>query len=85
MKDWRGTEIKVGSLIVYPVRQSSSLWVNEARVTEIIPYSGSRTDKWAPIGTLKAQTTRMYDSWSKPGKVVTVSCVERVTVVPEVE
>lgn len=33
--DWRGTPIVVGSTVVYPVRQSSSMWVCEGRVEEI--------------------------------------------------
>lgn len=37
MKDWRGTEIEVGDVILYSVRQSCSVDVNEARVTETGP------------------------------------------------
>lgn len=32
VKDWRGTEIKVGSTVVYPSRQGSLLWMNEGEV-----------------------------------------------------
>lgn len=35
MKDWRGTPIEVGSVIVYPGRHGSSHWVTEAEVVEI--------------------------------------------------
>lgn len=36
MKDWRGTEIKVGSRVIYVSRQHSSMWVTEGEVTDII-------------------------------------------------
>lgn len=35
MKDWRGTRIKVGSAVVYPSRQGSSLWMNEGEVISV--------------------------------------------------
>lgn len=34
-KDWRGTPIKVGSVVVYPSRQSSSLWMSQGEVVSI--------------------------------------------------
>lgn len=33
--DFRGREIKSGSIIVYPVRQGSSMWLREATVTGV--------------------------------------------------
>ena len=35
MLDWRGVEVKVGDLVVYPVRQGSSVWMTEGRVEEL--------------------------------------------------
>jgi hypothetical protein len=35
MVDWRGQEIKVGDVVVYPVRQSSSVWMVEGEVVEL--------------------------------------------------
>lgn len=35
MLDWRGTELRVGSRVIYPVRKSSSMWVTEATVVQI--------------------------------------------------
>lgn len=35
MLDWRGVEIKVGDIVVYPVRQSSGIWMVEGRVEEL--------------------------------------------------
>lgn len=37
MKDFLGKTIDVGDTIVYPGRQSSSLWMNKAEVTEVGP------------------------------------------------
>lgn len=34
-KDWRGTEIKVGSTVVYPSRQGSLLWMTEGEVVSL--------------------------------------------------
>lgn len=35
MRDWRGTPINVGSTVVYPSRQGSTLWMNEGEVVRI--------------------------------------------------
>lgn len=37
IKDWRGVEIHVGDHVVYPSRHSSSMWMVEAEVIELIP------------------------------------------------
>lgn len=44
MLDWRGVEIKVGDIVVYPVRQSSSVWMVEGRVEELHSII---EDRWA--------------------------------------
>lgn len=35
MKDFLGQDINVGDTIVYPNRQGSNLWMNQAQVTEV--------------------------------------------------
>jgi hypothetical protein len=35
VKDWRGTEIEAGDTIVYAVKESTSVGLNEALVTEV--------------------------------------------------
>lgn len=35
MLDFRGVEIRVGSTIVYPGRQGSSIWLNAAEVVRV--------------------------------------------------
>jgi hypothetical protein len=44
MKDFLGNEIKPGDIVVYPTRQSSRMWMNRAKVTQV------RSD-----GTLRVQ------------------------------
>lgn len=50
MKDWRGTEVKVGSTVVYPSRQGSQLWMSEGEVVTIA------TDK---VGVRKKNARRI--------------------------
>lgn len=38
--DWRGNEIKVGSVIIYAVSSGSRVVLNEAVVKEILPNTG---------------------------------------------
>jgi hypothetical protein len=40
--DAQGVEIKVGDVVVYPGRQSSSVWVSKAIVEEIIDIDEDR-------------------------------------------
>lgn len=35
MKDFRGREIQVGQMLVYPVRRGSSMWLSEISVTDL--------------------------------------------------
>ena len=43
MVDWRGQEFTVGSRVVYPGRQGSSLYMVEATVVELSPFRVQRT------------------------------------------
>ena len=60
MKDWRGTTLKVGSRVVYPSRQGSSLWMSEAEVVSV-------SDR---IGVLKKDGKRV--SYPDPKRVTVV-------------
>lgn len=45
VKDFRGKTIEAGSIIVYPVRRGSNMWLNQAVVLEVgnyTNYSGQR-------------------------------------------
>lgn len=33
--DWRGNEITVGAIVLYPSRQGSSLWMTEGEVVSV--------------------------------------------------
>lgn len=70
LKDWRGKVINVGTAVVYPVRQSSSMWMEEGEVIEIKeadkPYGGTQTQ----VKVKKVD-----------GKVSTLTVLGRLTVV----
>lgn len=68
-KDFRGTSINVGDRIVYPGRSGSSLWMNEAIVTEIETKEDWRGRKRS---VLKAQRV------DRQGKIVSIFCLSRV-------
>lgn len=76
MKDWRGTDITIGSTIVYPGRHSSSLWMTEAivlNITERKTWQGA-----VPVLiVLPIQSTGYAPA--KPRKVV-LTALERITV-----
>ncbi len=81
MKDWRGTLIERGSIIVYPGRHSSSLWMTEGRVIDITSqkpsWSGSRS-----IPVLLVQPLRNRGGINgAPCRKVRLTSIDRVTVV----
>lgn len=39
MKDWRGTSIKVGSIVVYPSRKGAKLWMTQGIVISLNPLT----------------------------------------------
>ena len=85
MKDWRGNVIEPGSLIVYPGRHSSHMWMVEAEVLELTqvvsPYDYYNTK---PIPALRVQPLRQ-GTYSRPNKKpVTLTALERITVVGHV-
>jgi hypothetical protein len=46
MNDWRGTEVGVGDLVVYPGRQGSHMWMVEAEVVELVPGNPNAESYW---------------------------------------
>lgn len=79
MFDWRGNEIVVGSIVVYPGRQSSSMWMIEAEVLAIV-----EVDHWGitQIG-LRVQPLRQGTFSRTNMKPKTLTALERVTVIPQ--
>ncbi len=83
MKDFRGREIKVGSLIAYPGRQGSNSWITVARVIKFGTKRESWTDKTIP--TLTVQVEKSSDMYIKPKKQSTIYALDRVVVIEEGE
>lgn len=78
MRDWRGTVVEVGTVIVYPQRHGSALWVVEAQVDEI----GERElDDGKVIPFIRA--TAMDATWTHriAARKVILTALDRVTVV----
>lgn len=76
-KDFRGVDIEIGDTIVYPGRHSSSLWLNEMVVTDIVPsvdsygkpstrIVGRRIDRFPSYlpnpGTIRSDTRTTHTS-----------------------
>lgn len=76
LTDVLGKEIKVGSKIVYPGRQSSCLWMNYGEVIE----TGMKNNYWGtPFNYLKVKRKAM-NKYEKDGKVVQLERIDRVVV-----
>jgi hypothetical protein len=77
MKDWRGTAIEPGSIVVYPGRQGAHHWMMEAEVLEIFQDWSWDHFVWA----LKVQPMRQGTYGRTNMKPVKLTALERVTVV----
>jgi hypothetical protein len=79
MLDWRGTEIKPGSIVIYPGRQGAHQWMIEAKVISI-----EERDHWGRTETvLKVQPVRQGSYGRTNYKPVGLTALERVTVIKE--
>lgn len=81
MKDWRGVEIEVGSIVVYPVMASSSVTMNEAIVTEIGMQETWRGAEPVLIVQKTIEHTWRHIGNSECSKAVKLTRVDRVTVI----
>jgi hypothetical protein len=82
MRDWRGTEIEVGSRVIYPVRMGSSMWMTEIEVTEVIE-DGRAPGQSANTGFIRGRTQNSSSGGKEAAekkKLVVVSAIRRVTV-----
>jgi hypothetical protein len=84
VKDFRGTEIEVGDIVVYPGTASSSCWLTEAEVLGLEMMKGSygRPD----YETLRVRSIRQVHGYGNPrpnvgGKGVLLKVPGRVCVV----
>jgi hypothetical protein len=67
IKDWRGNEINVGDLILYSVKHSTSVEVNEAEVLGFGWFDGWRS---APQRTMQVRWIRSCDPENDEWRVV---------------
>lgn len=81
LRDWRGLEIQPGTLVVYPGRGSSSLWMVEGVVTEIATKADWRGRDQPVLRVRRVREAGRVGSRPLDGKVVTIEAIERVTVV----
>lgn len=69
-KDFLGRELQVGDDIVYPIRASSSMWMERATVVERTTVEGPWFDR-SRIPALKAKK-------ASTGRVVTLTVLKNV-------
>jgi hypothetical protein len=81
MMDWRGTKIEEGVTIVYPGRQSSSMWMIEAIVLEVTTQQHWNLE----IPALRVQPIKTGRFGDRSLRPVTITALERVTVIKECE
>lgn len=70
IKDWRGSPIKVGSRVVYPSRQRSTMWISEGIVVSVVPR----------IGVKRVNSQKSTNTYT-PTEKISYPSVERLTVI----
>jgi hypothetical protein len=77
MLDWRGTPIVKDAIVIYPGRQSSSMWMVEAIVLDV-----TTKEHWYDvIPALVVQPIKTGRFHHRVLKPVTLTALERVTVI----
>ena len=97
MKDMLGNEIKVGKMVAYPVRLSSSMWMSYGRVVKVVEGELNTEprlqyqhyyNKWSVEPHIKVQIgTKVWWNSTEPRKpkIVKVVKLDRVIVIPHVQ
>lgn len=67
--------VKAGDKICYPGRQSSSMWMTIAEVTDVKMSKPDWRDETHPILTVRVLQT---SGWRSPEKLTTVTILDRV-------
>jgi hypothetical protein len=67
--DWRGTPVRVGSRIVYPVRHSRNMWMVEGEVLEVLPH-GPAEFRVQLAETHPDWAAKYYQPWKRFNLVV---------------
>lgn len=81
LTDWRGTPIKAGSKIVYPVRFGSVMTVVEAKVIKLIETSGFGNRRVTSLRIRPTRESSYGRTTEREAKELTIERVDRVTVV----
>lgn len=82
MKDWRGTEIEVGSRVLYPTRQNSTQHIHEGIVTSVRePKSKGPLFDNGSLRVEHVRSTERRDLYPRKQNRVTITAVNRVTVI----
>lgn len=76
IRDWRGTPIVVGSVVVYPGRYGSTMWMSEAEVIEIL-----ERDTWPNGKHTAVKVRRIRDNYGDAESTSYLTALSRVTVV----
>jgi stress-induced morphogen len=90
MQDLLGNEIKIGDMVAYPGRKSSSMWVSVGKVVEVCRgelYDDSlhRTtwNKWKVPKHLKVEIkSENWDGTIKVKRTTQVKRIDRVLIIP---
>lgn len=80
LKDWRGTEIKIGSKIVYCVKHSCYVSVHEAEVLEIFQKAKYSWDPMIKYDVLKVKRLRGNCTYGREQYETTITNLNTVTV-----
>lgn len=83
-KDWLGTPITEGCTIIYPGRQASSMWMNQATVLLIdkkttAAWNGGVRTEWILTVRRTKSSNLGHPTADTPTKI---SALDRVTVMP---
>lgn len=83
--DSLGREIKVGDIVTYPVRYSSSMYIRFAKILSIKYVKSKWCDELSPILKVLTVNTRYGAENSVRGKKTQIQRYDQVTVITDVQ
>jgi hypothetical protein len=83
--DSLGREIKVGDIVTYPVRYSSSMYIRFAKILSIKYVKSEGYDEIYPILNVLTVNKRYNTENSVRGKKTRIQCYKRTTVITDVQ
>jgi len=69
VKDWRGTPIEVGALVVYPSRTGSSMWITEGQVVSVKESMGVTRDFSVGVRRIRSSSSTQKRKYLKRERV----------------